>query len=609
MARKINYYARNYADVREELINFVQQYYPDIFNDFNDASVGMMMLELNAAVGDMLSFHTDRMFQETQIDYAQERKSLLSLARTFGLKIPGKRPSIALVDFEVTVPVSSTGDAPDLEYAPIVKRGTQVKGGGQTFETIQDIDFSSPFNSSGIPNWMILPQYNTNRNIVNYKIVKREIVVNGESKIFKLVINPEDIKPFFEIILPEKNVLSVESIITLEGTDYSETPTIDQFYTFDNRWFEVPALADDKVFVDDGTRTSNDVSIKPGKFVKVDRRFITEYTDNGFFKIIFGSGSQDVTSLTNFNISSSFVTRIGDIINNLSLGQTPRANTTMFINYRVGGGANTNLGPNTINTLGITDVRVNGPNPTTNFAVQKSFGIRNSSLAIGGKDEPSIEEIRNLIRYNFSAQQRAVTIKDYLNIIKTMPSEYGVPFRLGVFEEQNKIKISILTLNADGKLSNTSNSVLRQNLANYLSDYRMINDYVEIDNGKIFNLSFEVDLFIDKNFSQAEVSNNVINTIKKYMDINNHEMGEDLFLGQLVENINNVGGVINVIDIRVYNKVGIEYSFNEVSQPYLDETTRQIDISDIYTVFGEPNAMFEVKFPDRDIKVRVKTRA
>jgi hypothetical protein len=93
----------------------VKQYYPDIFGDFNDASVGMMILELNAAVGDMLSVNTDRMFQETQIDYAKERKSILAMARTFGLNVPGKRPSITIVDFSVTVPVF--GDSFNVAYA------------------------------------------------------------------------------------------------------------------------------------------------------------------------------------------------------------------------------------------------------------------------------------------------------------------------------------------------------------------------------------------------------------------------------------------------------------------------------------------------------------
>jgi len=367
-------------------------------------------------------------------------------------------------------------------------------------------------------------------------------------------------------------------------------------------------LAEDKVFIEDTSRTSTDSSIKPGRFVKIDRRFITEYTDNYFFKIIFGSGSEDLTSLNDFNISSSFITRIGDIINNLALGQTHKANTTMYVRYRIGGGANTNLGPNSITTFGLVDMRVTGVNPTVNLAVQRSFKIRSSSLAIGGRDELTIEEIRNLIRYNFSAQNRAVTIKDYMSIVKTMPSEFGVPFRVGIHEEQNKIKVSLLTLDSDGKASNASNLVLRQNIANFLSDYRMINDYVEVSSGKIFNLGFEVDLFVDKEYPQAQVTNNTINIITDFMDINKQEMGQDLFIGQLHDTINSVGGVINVIEIRVYCKYGGSYSYNEVSQPYVDDTTRQIDISDSYTVFGEPNAIFEVKFPERDIRVRVKTR-
>ena len=121
MAKKIDYNARNFAQVRNELFEFVKQYYPDVFSDFNDASVGMMLLELNAAVGDMLSFHTDRMFNETQINYMQERSSVLELARTFGLNIPGKRPSISLVEWSVTV--QTDGDTFDLSYCPLLLKG------------------------------------------------------------------------------------------------------------------------------------------------------------------------------------------------------------------------------------------------------------------------------------------------------------------------------------------------------------------------------------------------------------------------------------------------------------------------------------------------------
>jgi hypothetical protein len=209
----INYGYRNFADIRASLVDMVRQYYPDIFNDFNDASVGMMLLELNAAVGDMLSFNTDRMFQETQIDYAQQAKSVLSMARTFGLKIPGNRPSVTIVDFSVTVPV--IGDTFDISYCPIILAGSQVSGAGKIFENLYDIDFSNPFNSNGIPNRLVIPNFNSNGTLINYTLTKREIVTNGFSRIFKKVISISDVRPFLEIVLPENNVLSIDSIITM----------------------------------------------------------------------------------------------------------------------------------------------------------------------------------------------------------------------------------------------------------------------------------------------------------------------------------------------------------------------------------------------------------
>jgi hypothetical protein len=189
-----------------------------------------------------------------------------------------------------------------------------------------------------------------------------------------------------------------------------------------------------------------------------------------------------------------------------------------------------------------------------------------------------------------------------------MPGEFGVPFRTGVFEEQNKIQIYILGLDANGKLNNSSTSTLRSNIASYLADYRMINDYVFVTNGKVINLAFEIDVFIDKNIPQTQVAAQIITNVQNYLNINNFQMGESIFLSPLVEQINNVGGVLNVIDLRVYNKVGESlYSLNEISQPYLDPETRQIDISDGYTLYGDPISMFEIKYPDIDIKVRVKT--
>lgn len=605
MVKKISYLDRNFENYRTSLINFTKQYYPNSMSDLNDSSIGMLLIELNSAIGDNLSYNIDSRFQETQINFAQQRSSVLNMARTFGLKIQGKRPSVTIVDFSVTVPVN--GDTFDVSYTPIIRMGSQVQGAGKVFETIDDIDFSSPFTTGGLPNRLIIPNFDSNNNIINYTLTKREMVVNGVSKIFKKIITPTDVKPFLEVILPDDNILSIQSIITLDGTNFTKDPTITQFLDFDNRWYEVDALAEDKVFIPDNTVASDNAGIKVGKFIRIDRRFIREYTDLGFTRLIFGGGTQDLSSLCEFDVNTNLINKVGDFINNLSLGITPTANQTMFVKYRVGGGSDSNLGSNILNTKGTINMIVNGSDNLINASVTNSLRVNNPIPALGGRDEPSVEEIRNLVRYNFSSQNRCVGIKDYITRISLMDGQFGVPFRCGVSEEQNKIQVYILGLDSNGKLTNSSTETLKQNIATYLSDYRMLNDYIEITNGRIINLGFEIDLFIDKQYPQSQIISQVIDEVKKYMDINKFQMGESVYLSNLIEIINNIGGVTNVIDVRVYNKVGEgKYSLNEIAQPYIDNDTKQIDLLGEFRLFGEPNSLFEVLIPETDIKCRTK---
>ena len=608
MIKKIDYNARNFADVRQQLIEFIQKYYPETFSDFNDASVGMMLLELNAAVGDMLSFHTDRMFNETQISYAQERSSILEIARTFGLNIPGKRPSITIVDWTVTnIPVK--GDTFDVSYAPKILKGSQASGAGKVFELLEDCDFSSPFTTGGIPNRLIIPNIDGTGTIQNYSLTKREIMVNGITKTFKKVLTQSDYKPFLELVLPEDNVLSIENIITKEGTNFINQPTEEEYADFDLNWYEVPALAQSQVYVVDDNAVSDREGVVVGKWKNSPQRFIKEYTDNGFCKIIFGAGDQDVSELNEFVGCRGQIDRIGKTVNNLSLGEIPQTDNTLYVRYRVGGGEDTNIGPNTITSLGTITPIINGDDPNINRIIGQSISVNNPIPALGGKEQPSVDEIRNLVRYNFSAQNRCVTIKDYQSRVPLMPGEFGVPFRTGVYEERNKVNVSILALDENSKLTTQSTSALKQNIAEYLADFRMINDYVTIKNGRVLNLAFEIDVFAEKAVPKGQVISGVIKQVTEYMDINKWDMGDNIYISQLVENINNVGGVLNVTDLRIFNKVNEngKYSLNEVAQPYIDDETRQIDLLGRYTLFGEPNAMFEVKYPNKDIKVTIST--
>jgi hypothetical protein len=562
-----------------------------------------MLVELNAAVADMLSFQTDRMFQETQLDYAQERKSVLNIARTLGLNVPGKRPSVSVVDFTVRVPIN--GDTFDVRYAPILKYGAQVVGGGQTFETLDDIDFSSPLSKGGIPNRLILPNFNNNGTLIGYNLVKREFVVAGTSSVFKKVITEQDARPFLEVLLPGTSVLSVEQVITLPGTNLTTNPTLSQFQDQTINWYEMDSLMEDKIFLEDSTRVTDNTSIKAGKWVSTNRRFIKEYTDRGICKLTFGSGTADEDLLTQYT-DNNFTLRIGDFINSTAMGEIPTVGDTMFIRYRSGGGATGNVGPNTLTSPGVYTMEVNGPNNQLNQTVKRSLTVNNPIPAFGGGDEPSTEQIKKMVRYNFSSQNRAVTIKDYVVLIDKMPGKFGIPFRNSVAERQNKIDIAVIGVDSAGKLTNQSTNTLKENISSWLADYRMINDYVLVRDGKIFDLAFDIDIFIDKSFSEGEVISGVIASVRDYFDVKKWDMGDNIYLSQLVENVNNVGGVLNVIDFKIYNKNGGKYSNNVTSQDILDLTNFQINLTEDFVLFAEYDSMFQIRFPEIDIRVRVK---
>ena len=140
----------------------------------------------------------------------------------------------------------------------------------------------------------------------------------------------------------------------------------------------------------------------------------------------------------------------------------------------------------------------------------------------------------------------------------------------------------------------------------------MINDYVQIEDGAIINLGLEIDLFVDKTFNQSQVINNAIRNTINYFNINNFSMGQDIYLSDLIESINNVPGVLNVVNFRINNIVGGDYSNNVSQQEKIDVDDSNtpviygLNLSD-YTIFASPDSMFEIKYPNKDIKIRVKT--
>jgi len=601
--RQISYTVRDYQALRVELLNYVRTYYPELIQDFNDASVFSVFLDLNAAIGDNLHYHIDRSIQETVLQYAQQRSSIFNIARTYGLKLPGQRPSLALVDFSITVP--AFGDKEDERYLGTLSRGSQVLGAGIVFENVYDIDFASPYNAQGFPNRLKIPNFNANNVLINYTITKRELVVNGLTKVFKKVITPNDVRPFYELFLPEKNVLGITSVLLKSGTDYTNVPTVAEFLGANNRWYEVDALAEDRVFVEDPTKVSDQPGIKVGRYIQTQDRFITEYTPEGFKKITFGGGTNTAQDALNQFTTLGTTLDLQKYSNNFSLGSTLTANSTIFIQYRIGGGLATNLGTNVINSIGTVSFFVNGPSEATNSSVVNSLRCNNVTAAIGGAGVPSLEEIRNYVSFNFAAQKRAVTVQDYESLIRNMPPQFGAPAKVSITENDNKIVIQILSYDTTGKLTPIVSNTLRQNIATYLSNYRMMNDYISVITADVIDLGIDVQVVLDSAQNSGQVIADVVDKISAYFDPQVRQLGQNVNLSELRSIIQNQNGILTVANIEVTNKVGGQYSSAETSMEYIDPELKIIGPVDD-TIFAQPNQVYQVRFPQKDIKVSVK---
>ena len=661
--KKISYLSRDFSSVRKELEKFSKQYYPELSDDWNDSSVGSWLMDLAASVGDDLAYHTDRMYQESTLDSANMRSSVLSQARSNGLKIPGRKASSCEVEISCVLPTDSTDiSVPNWNYAPIVQSTSIISAGDSNFQLTEDINFAEQFNKNGYSNRKVVPSRNSNGNITGYTVSKSAIAVNGTTKVYKKVMYPNDIEPFMEIVLPEENILNIESIIFKESSDITTTPSIYEYYidseqyrissedAMTYRFFECDSLADQYRFGDSvNYGTSNIISsiYEPslyddytsngavtryyrGKWKPLRQKFITEYTDNGYMKVIFGASNGYPQLPSSGTTYGDYVA--SNIINNDMLGVLPKEGWTMFILYRVGGGVSSNLGIGALNKFTLANVdwgaNTNNTNGSIRVKVLTSLTVTNISSALAGKDSPSTSEIKYLMKYNTSSQNRAVTVTDYRAKLMEMPPKYGAPFRCSVIEENNKVEMDFLGLDSNGNLTSYLPQTLVENSIEYLSNFKQINDYIEIKSGKIYNIGVMGEMFIDKNYNQANVVTSVINKIKEYFSVNNHEMGDDIFVGDLEKEIMLLDGVIGIIRMKIYKIYNDGYSSDVCPLPETSEESvcgsepsegfslkdkgsiyREIDLDATdYVLYGDYNSMYEIKSPSSDIQIKIKTR-
>ncbi len=611
LGKSQNYLNRDYQSIRQDLVNLLKVHYPDQFQDFNSASVGMSLVELLAFVSDKLSYNTDKKFNELFLDGVTERSAVFRMAKTFGFQPVGYRPAMSIVDIEIEVP--PTADGPNTSYLPIFRPGVQVKGSGQIFETINECDFSSDYSEDGIANRKIIPVFNSNQDILRYRIIKREKIKAGVTVIYKKEISNDDAAtPFLEVYLPENNVLEIVSVICKPGIGLVTPPTYTEFNDDEIRYYEVDDLAQKKVFVVDETEATVS-GIKTGEYIDVAQRFVKEFMADGSCKITFGGGVADYNAyeyyLANIAIDDSI--DISDIFNNNALGVKLPASSTLYVQYRIGGGALSNVGSNVLQQIGNIDPVFVGSDAQIQQSVINSTRATNPIPAVGGANLQTVEEIKYLISSNFAAQKRCVTLEDYISRAYQIPGKFGTPFRIHGKVEDNKVRLYILSKDANGKLSTRSSNVIKNNLVQYLVPYRMINDFVEINDGKVIDLQLEVDLFIAKSYNINEIKVNVISAIKDFLDIDKFQMNQHIYISQIVDAIREIPGIINVVEIRFFNMEGGIYSSTVIAQAtgqrenILNTGIYRTRIEPINNaIFSTPVSMFQIRQPDTDILVR-----
>lgn len=668
MDKKINYTARSFQDIRSELVGFSKKYYPEISDTFNDASVGSWLLDLVSAVGDNLNYHIDRTYQENNVNSASLIGSVLNSARLNNVKVPGPKASMCEVDLSCTLPLDTTEiSKPNWDYAPIIKMGSVVGNADYRFELIEDVDFKSQFNSDGISNRKFSPIRDNNGVITGYTVTKSTVVVGGSSKVYKRVLSEDDVVPFMEIVLPEKDIMCVESIIFKESPKFNVEPQSYEYFIDEEefristeqistyRFFEVDSLSDQWRFgtkgefqnrvytpysINDYVDYTETVKSEPttsqrttryfkGEWKPITQKFITEYTDSGYLKVIFGCGTTPLVISDNTSDVTEFAKHtMTKVINNDLLGVLPRAGWTMFVLYRTGGGTVTNLAQGSINAVITANASFIGDvNPKIKGSIMSSLSVTNVSPSVGGKDSPSVSEIKYLTKYNVNSQERCVTLKDYKARLLMIPPKFGCPFRCNVIEDNNKVIIPCLGLNSDGKLDSGLPEQLKNNMVEYLSHYKNLGDYIEFRSGRIYNLGFEVDIFVDKNYTTSVVVKSVIDLVSSYMSVGNHDMGEDIFIGDLEKEINSLDGVISLIDLKIYALYDGMYSDDICPLPkYVEYNSNcgvisdsfevkdggksfRIDLNKIDSVlYSDYDSMFEIKDVENDIIVKTKVR-
>ena len=599
--REIKYINKDFTDFRSQLVEYAKNYFPTTYNDFSPTSPGMMFIEMAAYVGDVLSFYQDMQLQETYLQYAKNPANLYNLAYMMGYR--PKVTTTSEVDIEVSHLVDATAmtGQPDWAQALQITAGTQLSSttaGQPKFFIDKTIDFS--FSSSYDPTDVVVNSLDIDGTPDQFKLIKTVKAISGEVKTVTETFTVAE--KFKTITIEDTNIIG---ILSIEDGD-------------SNLWYEVPFLGQDTVFVDTQNTNIEDNGVVPYvlSLQKVPRRFVTRFTSTGQLQIQFGAGitGQDDEILTpdptNVGLGTSQgVSRIdyaydpSNFLYTQTYGLAP-SNTTLTIKYLVGGGVAANVPANTITNIISATTSGTGTGLTFN----------NPIAAAGGKDGDTVEELRQNSLRAFNEQGRAVTLQDYTVRALSLPSKYGSIGKVYITQDQltnpnsttdsiidsNPLSLSLYTLAYDNSRNLIqSTPTLKSNLKNYLAQYMVLTDAINIKDAFVVNIGVNFDIIVRPNYIGRDVILQCNTVLQSYFDIRKWNINQPINLSNLYTLLDQVKGVQTVQKIEVINLTGDNYS--EYAYDIKGATRNNI----VYPSYDP--MIFEVKFPTTDIKGRITT--
>jgi len=357
---------------------------------------------------------------------------------------------------------------------------------------------------------------------------------------------------------------------------------------------------------------------------KVQRRFTTRFTSETTLEIQFGSGTTgDVDELITPNPNNvglglpyeqSKLTTAFDPTNFLytdTYGIAP-SNTTLTVRYLTGGGVTANVEAGTLTSLaGTTNISFinNNLNSATANYIFNTIAVNNPQAASGGGSGDTLEEIRQNTLVAYQSQLRNVTPNDYLVRALSMPSNYGSVAKAFVQPVKasdstlpgqipTTLNLYVLGYNASGYLNQVSDTV-KQNLNTYLSEYRIAGDSVTIKDGYVINIGCDFEVVVRPNYINSEVLVNCLTELKAYFKTENWQFNQPIILKDLNILLDKVPGVQTVKSVIITNKTGVSQGYSEFAYDTSIATQGNVIYPSIDPM------IFEVKYPDTDIKGRV----